>query len=59
MDQIYKNDNNNIKKNYDQGLQQQQQFNLEDDVVPEVALLSKEIALHVGFPQLQVGEGVH
>ena len=34
-------------------------IHLEDDVVPEVALLAKDVALHVLLPQLQVDERVH
>ena len=34
-------------------------INLEDDVVPKVALLAKDVALHVLLPQLQVDERVH
>ena len=33
-------------------------INLEDDVVPEVALLAEDVALHVLLPQLQVDERV-
>ena len=34
-------------------------INLEDDVVPKVALLAEDVALHVLLPQLQVDERVH
>ena len=33
-------------------------INLEDDVVPKVALLAEDVALHVLLPQLQVDERV-
>ena len=34
-------------------------INLKDDIVPEVALLAEDVALHILLPQLQVDERVH